>query len=157
MDLVIRALAEVQLRNWTLDIIGDGPEKETLENLVKLHGLEEQINFIGRIHDKAIQREYFKKADFSISYLQAGLSVLTSLAYGVPVIVNYKAISGGEIENVRNFITGFKVSNEREFLSLLHFLIRNRSISSNMSFSAKEHYWTKCNPESFVSQLASIL
>lgn len=157
LDKIIWVLANVEFTNWHFNILGDGPELDILKALVDSLELSDKVHFIGRVNEIARQREYFNDSHFSISYHQAGLSVLTSLAYGVPVIVHEDAISGGEIENVINYTNGFRVRGDDELYHLLHFLYYNSCIYRRMSSNAISHYVNRCNPEDFALKVSSIL
>lgn len=157
LDKVILVLANVEFSNWHFNILGDGPEQDSLKALVMSLKLSDKVSFVGRVNEIERQREYFKNSHFSISYHQAGLSVLTSLAYGVPVIVHEDAISGGEIENVINYRNGFRVRGDEELYYLLHFLYNNSCIYRRMSSNAISHYVNSCNPEDFALKVSSIV
>lgn len=89
-------------KNIVLTIIGDGLEKDKLINLVDKLNLNERVEFTGRIEDPTVLKDYYKESILSVSYGQAGLSVLQSLGYGVPFLTKINAISGGEKTNIRN-------------------------------------------------------
>ena len=60
---------------------------------------------------------YYKESIFSISYGQAGLSVLQALGFGVPFITKKNAISGGEKYNIKNGYNGFLIEDSLVVLS----------------------------------------
>ncbi|MCB0360348.1 MAG: glycosyltransferase family 4 protein, partial [Bdellovibrionales bacterium] len=91
----------------TFDIVGDGPQQGYLENLRDELGLQSRVRFLGSIEVDEQLAEIFSRALASISYGQAGLSVIHSLAFGVPVLVGKGAISGGESEAIVDGKTGF--------------------------------------------------
>jgi glycosyltransferase involved in cell wall biosynthesis len=47
LDVVIEALSGLGEREWTLDVVGDGPQREELEAKVRIKGLDEKIAFHG--------------------------------------------------------------------------------------------------------------
>ncbi len=47
LDVVIEALSGLVDREWTLDVVGDGPQREELEAKAKLNGLDKKITFHG--------------------------------------------------------------------------------------------------------------
>lgn len=47
VDVLLRALADVDLGDWTLDIIGKGPEGDRLQRLTRELGLEARVRFHG--------------------------------------------------------------------------------------------------------------
>ena len=60
---------------------------------------------------------YYEESIFSISYGQAGLSVLQALGFGVPFITKKNAISGGEKYNIKNGYNGFLIEDSLIALS----------------------------------------
>ena len=126
-----------------LDIIGDGEEKERLKELSIKLGIEENINFLGRIYSPEEKQVYFKKAIASISPKQAGLSVLESFSYGVPFIAYENAISGGEHLNIKNGFNGFLLHSQKELANILKQLYRDRALSKKLGNNAYEYYRSK--------------
>ena len=100
-------------------IVGDGAEREELEKIVAEKGLSKKIIFLGKITDNDELKEIFEKAIVTISPKQAGLSVLKSMAFGVPFVTIKNAITGGEIFNIENGKTGVILENEDEIKELI--------------------------------------
>ena len=74
IDVLIRALAQTSgaAQDWTLTLVGDGPEREALERQVLQAGLDEKVHFLGF------------RSDPQTSLLQAGVFVLPSRYEGMP-------------------------------------------------------------------------
>lgn len=71
-----------------LKIIGDGPEKKTLESLIKKLNLEDRISLTGKLKRKQIA-EYFKNSDAFILASKGetfGVVFIEAMASGLPVI-----------------------------------------------------------------------
>ena len=98
-----------------LVFVGDGSDKQRIIALASKPGLEDRVEFHPGTSDPEILRRHYDSAICSVSFGQAGLSVLQSFAYGVPYITKTNAISGGEIENVRDGFNGLLCTSE-EFL-----------------------------------------
>ena len=92
-------------------IIGEGQEKAILEEKIRISKNSSFIHFVGQINEPEQLKKYYKHAIASISYGQAGLSVLQSFAYGVPYITKVDTISGGEANNIINNYNGKVVDN----------------------------------------------
>lgn len=80
--------------NYDLTIVGDGPDKKTLENLVKKLNLEKNVKFLGWINNEKLPlllKEYdlFISASdyetFGIIYLEALASYLPCIVYDFPI------------------------------------------------------------------------
>jgi glycosyltransferase involved in cell wall biosynthesis len=82
LDYLLRACAEIQ--NVRLVIIGDGPERETLETLAK--EIYPSAEFIGAKHGAEL-KPYFEEADLFVLPGTGGLAVQEAMSYGLPVIV----------------------------------------------------------------------
>ena len=86
-------------------------QKKVLENQIKTSKNYDFIKFVGQVNDPAELEGYYKHALASISYGQAGLSVLQSFAYGVPYITKIDTISGGEANNIIDNYNGIVLDN----------------------------------------------
>ena len=82
LDALFRACAAIQ--NVRLIIIGDGPERTTLESLAK--EIYPSAEFIGAKHGAEL-KPYFEEADLFVLPGTGGLAVQEAMSYGLPVIV----------------------------------------------------------------------
>lgn len=97
-----------------LVIIGDGPEKKTLESMVKNMGLERKVFIVGK-KTKEEMAVYFAAADmFVLNSGYEGFShqILEAMAAGVPVIAS---AVGGNKEVINQGKNGFLVKYNDEF------------------------------------------
>lgn len=88
LKLLIDALGESDFRDFKLNIIGDGKDKELIKRDVKRYGMEQNVNFIGKITYDEVN-EYYKDTDlFLFPSLRdtSGNVVLEAMSHGVPVI-----------------------------------------------------------------------
>ncbi len=71
-----------------LKVMGDGNAKESLESLVKEKGLEETVQFLGRIPREATKGYYQEASLFVLPSLNEGMSnaMLEALASGLPIV-----------------------------------------------------------------------
>lgn len=83
-------------------IVGEGPLKNDINSFIKKNKLEDLINIKGAIYEEEILSSLFEKAICMVSPNQAGLSVLKSMGYGVPVITKFDSITGGERFNIND-------------------------------------------------------
>ena len=112
IDVLIRALAQTvgAARDWTLTLVGDGPEREALEQQVQQAGLQEQVQFLGF------------RSDPQTFLLQAGVFVLPSRFEGMPnalleamaagLAVVVTDASPGPLEVVVNGVSGLVVPSD---------------------------------------------
>jgi len=97
VDLLIRAMGILshENKNYQLLIIGDGPERETIERLIRELSLESHVRMIGfqDDHDEIIARMKSAKMCVLPSTREGfGIAALEALACGLPVVtVDHKA------------------------------------------------------------------
>ncbi|XZN97172.1 MAG: glycosyltransferase family 4 protein [Microcoleus sp.] len=153
-DIVIEAIGRLDpvIKNKTrLTIVGDGPERNNLENRVQELKLGEIVSFAGWVNQQETL-DYYKKADiFCFPSIRefGGAVVMEAMACGLPCIV---ANNGGIGEYV-NEETGFKIEpNSREYLteeltSKIQLLVEDDRLRESMSAKAmekaKEFAWDK--------------
>lgn len=129
-----------------LKIIGKGPEREGIEQLIALHHLEKDVELTGAIYDENILKDYFVKSVICVSPKQAGLSVLKSLGYGVPFVTRTDAITGGEKSNIIDGKTGIFYNSEEELVDVLAQTATEPEKFAAMSEAARNHYLTEASP-----------
>ena len=115
IDVLIRALAQTTgaARDWTLNLVGDGPEREALQRQVQQAGLQEQVQFLGF------------RSDPQTFLLQAGVFVLPSRFEGMPnalleamaagLAVVVTDASPGPLEVVVDGVSGLVVPSDDPF------------------------------------------
>jgi len=81
-----------------LIIIGDGEQKEILQNLVIQNKLEHRIKILGQIYDFEQLKKYYAKSLFSVSPGYVGLSITQSFGFGVPMLISKDENHSPEIE-----------------------------------------------------------
>lgn len=82
VDLLLGACAEIQ--NVRLVIVGDGPERESLEMLAE--EIFPSAEFVGARHGAEL-KPWFEEADLFVLPGTGGLAVQEAMSYGLPVIV----------------------------------------------------------------------
>ena len=88
-------------------IIGDGEERQHLEELVRKYGLENNVVFWGACHNENDLAPLIMLADICVSPGNVGLTCMHSLVYGTPVITHDDPTEQGpEFEAVRPYSTG---------------------------------------------------
>ena len=87
-DILIKAFAlfAEQNKEWRLNIVGDGPEKESLQELIDDNDLSDRITIYPFTKD--IQRYYSTASVFVLSSRWEGfpLVIMEALAHGLPII-----------------------------------------------------------------------
>ncbi len=156
-SVAIEAMNKVN--NARLLIIGSGPNKNKLENLIKINNLENKVTIIP-FQDKLMT--FFLAADIfifpSIARSEAfGLVQLEAMAAGKPIINTY--LQTGVEEVSPNNISGLTVGpNNSELLSqAINKLIENDDLRLNLGNQAKKRYQEKYTLEKFIDNLIKII
>ena len=138
--------------NIKLYFVGEGEQKSSLEKLVEQLKLEQRVVFKGKIIDNKTLKFYYKEALFSVSFGQAGLSVLQSLGYGVPFVTKKNAVTGGELFNIVDGENGILC--EDDIISLqktMKKLCNDKPLCLELGKRAYDYYDQYCTMENMVS------
>lgn len=112
IDILIRSFHLVIKNNpgkkLKLQIIGDGPDRENLQKLTCELGIQESVDFIGKIENRLLPKYYnnFSVAAFLSITESFGVVAIESMACECPVIVSD---ADGFTEVVKDNETGFIV------------------------------------------------
>ena len=83
---ILDALKGIDLKDWKVDIVGDGPYRQFLENKAKEHSLEDKVVFHGWIDNNSskMKQLYGHASIFiSASYFESfGITILEALSAG---------------------------------------------------------------------------
>lgn len=89
-------------------IIGDGPEKIKLQDLVISNNLENHVRFVGGLYDEHQLAPWFLSSQLFIHPVAVGLSLLHAFGYGLPVIIsNDKKKHGPEFAAFQEKLSGY--------------------------------------------------
>src|SRR5690606_32831442 len=88
LPVLLKALAEPILKDVHLNIIGDGPERSTLEGLASELGVQAQIIWHGGITNEGEIARIANKCRLFVYPGAVGLSLLHAMAYGLPSIIH---------------------------------------------------------------------
>lgn len=153
-DVTIRVLKRIREdtdADIRFSLIGEGAELESLSALASEVGVREQVDFLGHIEDPKELAGYYAEAIASVSFGQAGLAVLQSMAFGVPFVTKRNAISGGEIHNIANGRTGLIVDDDPAALEVaLRSLFGNVERARAMGEAAYRYYSEEATLEKMV-------
>ena len=110
-ELAIKAVCALHKKglNVSLEIVGDGVDREKLQKLIMDKKAEDYITLHGR---KKNVEDYLKKADIYISASKTEglpLSILEAMACGLPIVAT---AVGGVVDIVHNSVNGYVVYDE---------------------------------------------
>ena len=141
LPFLLRAFAGIAktYENVSLVIIGDGPERENLEDRVRVMGMNDRVKFTGMIPYSKLPA-YMASADVfataSVTEVHP-LSVIEALASGLPVV---GIQSPGVGDTVEDGVTGYLAPEEdlAVFTAKLSRIITDHEARKQMSLNARE-------------------
>lgn len=99
-----KQLNEADITNYTVQIVGDGPQQSELENFCQQHNLNQQIHWLGRIPYEQLG-QYIQQADvFVLPTLEDtwGMVVLETMILGKPILCSTGAGASELVEDGQN-------------------------------------------------------
>jgi glycosyltransferase involved in cell wall biosynthesis len=147
LRFVLESLAMHRGSNWTLDVVGDGPELEGCRSLVEESQLTSQVNLRGYQPNPA---EWYGKADlllFPSKLENMPLVLLESMAHGTPALVIREDGDQYRVpfsEVLEDNVTGLIADDEDDFRKRLAEVIATPKLLENLSTNAqtqiRKHY-----------------
>ena len=140
-----------------LVFIGDGPEREILEQNVKESGLENIVKFTGHISNIKQLRLHYQSSIFSISPGYVGLSATQSFSFGIPMLIARNEFHSPEIEACRDEFNSlyFDSNNAASLAHKLSVCWQNRAIwiarRREISIWTRNHYSYEVMRDAFVN------
>lgn len=150
LQLLLDSYKKVYERNHNvinLVVVGGGIQFDAISDWIRQNGLFEKINMVGPVYDINKKAKYFRNSLACISPLQAGLSVLESMGYGVPFITSDNAITGGESFNIENGDNGLRITDISRLDEIIEDITLNPKKYIDMGRNAYKHYWSCRKPE----------
>ncbi len=138
VDFLIRSFALVSQKrpDTVLVIVGDGPEREKLQDLARSLLVEQRIYFTGSIEQKFIALVYADAALFLFASRTEtqGMVILEAMASSLPIIARKDLAFEGIIENGKNGI--LVRNNQKEFSRAIINLLYNSQEMMQLSLEA---------------------
>lgn len=143
LEFLLDALASIPDQAWTLDIVGDGPERAALEQQATQRNLAGQVRFHGHHDDVDL---FYKQADLFVfpSRLESyGLVILEAMSHGVPTLAI--RADGNRYRNANHEIIaheqdGLLTANEDEFVERLAQVIANPAALASLSRQSRQTF-----------------
>ena len=140
-----------------LIIVGGGNQFDEVKKWVENNHLTNKISLTGPIYDQKEKAQIFAKSIACISPLQAGLSVLESMGYGVPFITSSNAITGGEAFNIKDQESGLRIDDISKLTDVISEISTNPDKYISMGKNAYAHYWSCRKPEDMAQGLSDAI
>ena len=150
--------AFAKLNCGLLYIAGDGPEKDTIENIIKENKLEKRVKLLGFLN-KEQMTEVIRKCKFvvvpSIWYENCPYSVLETLAIGKPIIGSNM---GGIPELIEDNKNGYiyQYNDINELSEKMNKLFKDKKIVDRFSKESKKLAKEKYSRDNYYNELMKI-
>ncbi len=137
IDKIIKIMPDLfsKIKNAKLVIVGDGPSKEDLENMVVQLGIQDKVIFTGSVPWDKVPL-YYSIGDVFVNASSTetqGLTFIEAMASGVPVVAKYAP-------NIAEFIhsgeNGILVRNDKDFAKWVISLLNNKQLRSKIISNA---------------------
>lgn len=135
IDELIRMHRDITEPNVKLLIVGDGPDRENLEELVTEYGMTDRVIFTGMVSPKEVEK-YYKIGDVFVSGSTSetqGLTYVEALASGLPVVCRKDKCLDGVIEDHFN---GYQYTEPQEYRDRIFLLFKDAEFRESMSYNA---------------------
>ncbi len=139
VDILLAALEGLKSHPWELFLVGDGPERETLQSMVQEYDLTERVHFKCWLDGDALSEQLQQANLFVFPSRHEGMpnAVLEAMACGLPVIAS--RIAGNE-ELVRDGENGLLVppENPDALRNALVELMENPALRQQMGTASRQ-------------------
>jgi len=157
--VLIRAIKRLvkSTPNLRLRLVGDGPDREGLEQAIAVAGLGRWVVLEGSVNQDRI-RDFYRQADiFVLASFAEGVPVvlMEAMAMEIPCVSTFVA---GIPELIRSDTDGILVapSDERELASAINRLIDDSALRRRLGIAARRRVMEKYNLDRNVRHLAEI-
>ena len=135
-------------KDWKLDIVGDGSERELLEKYIKDNNLSKYVTLLGKRDSDYINNLLSESSIYLMtSYTESfGIVLIEAMNFGLPVIAFDDAEGAREI--IVNNKNGYLIKNrnKKEYVSKVNELINNIDVRIKLGKEGKENS-KKYDPE----------
>lgn len=107
LDVLLEALSRIGNRQWQLIVIGEGPERERLDQLSREYGMGGQVFFLGYLEQE--KYDYLSVSDAFVlpsHHEGLGIALMEAMSLGLPVI---STDSGGQRDLITDGQNGLLV------------------------------------------------
>ncbi len=139
IDILIKAVKELKVDDWGLQIIGEGPERKKLEKLAEKSGLAGKVRFLGNIPNEKVP-SYLAAADVFVRPSRSeglGSAFLEAFAAGVPII---GTAVGGIPDFLKEGETGLfcRLENPSDLAEKIDRILEDRGLSLKLAENGRK-------------------
>lgn len=140
VDFLIEALARLrgEFPQAELLVVGDGPERQTLQAQAGECGVASAVTFTGAIHDELKLGELLRSSGVYALAGMGGLSINDAMAFGCPVVCS--VCDGTEKRLVKDGVNGFYFGSTdlADLAEKLSRLLTNPELAGQMGAASRE-------------------
>jgi glycosyltransferase involved in cell wall biosynthesis len=138
IDTLIKALAAVEDHPWRLFLVGDGPQRQELENLAREKGVFERIHFTGFRQDRL---NYLR--GFDIIVLPSRLEgiprcLMEAMGAGVPIIASNIPGCNDLVQDQRTGLL-FQVENQTMLTAMIEKMMKSSDLRKYFAQNAMDY------------------
>jgi glycosyltransferase involved in cell wall biosynthesis len=152
IDLLVMAAAAVvrEFPKVHFVVVGEGPDRESLERLIAAQNLKENFILAGQFHDVVPCLAAFDAAVLTSSYESFSNSLIEYMAAGLPIAATNV---GGNAEAICDGREGvlFPAGDVDNLIKALRSLMTNRDLACQMAENAKRKAFREYSQESYIS------
>lgn len=127
--------------DWTLDIVGDGPERERLEEYIKNHNLSDKITLHGYQGKEYIDKLLNKSSIYLMtSYTESfGIVLIEAMSHGLPCIAFSSAEGAREL--IDSGRTGYLINNRnnRAYIKKVEDLMNDIEVRKRIGHESRKN------------------
>ena len=165
-NILIEAVSELNKKGYGVNcrIIGDGPLRNDLENLVRNNNIADKVTFLGSQPSDFVKTEFIQADLFVLPCIKAengdmdGIPVvlMEAMAYHVPVVTTNLS---GIPELVKDNETGLlaETNDVNSLVRVLEYYITNSGLRNRLTKNAIEHLRKEFVLEDNVSRLGELM
>ncbi len=155
LEEILFYLSKTEQKDVTLLIVGDGPNRESLEQYAKTLGIRNHVIFVGMISPTEISA-YYQLGDVFVSASNSetqGLTYVESLANGVPALCRKDSCLD---DVITDGVNGWQYSSFEEFDEKLQMMLSQEELYRRLSHHARTKVACDYSSESFARKVEQI-
>lgn len=155
LEEILLFLSKIEQKDVTLLIVGDGPNRENLEQYAKTLGIHNHVIFVGMISPSEIFA-YYQLGDVFVSASNSetqGLTYVEALANGVPALCRKDSCLD---DVITDGVNGWQYSNFEEFDEKLRLMLSQEEVYRRLSLHARTKAACDYSSESFAVKVEQI-
>lgn len=149
--LQVIAACKLQGKTYQLTLVGDGPDREKLEQLAYALNIIKQVNFLGFIKNGSPLIDKHRVLVHAAKIENMPITLIEALSYQRPVVA---AAVGGIPEVITNGVDGlfWNLDDVKGGAEILIALLENQMLLQQMSYQAGQTFQQKFHPDFLASK-----